>query len=72
MNEVELALAYRNLQELTSFVAMTLIGVGIALALLPVGSCDRCAHCRQERLAQHGTCPQHGKPYPECRDEHRP
>lgn len=71
MNEVELALAYRNLQELTSFVAMTLIGVGIALAMLPVSECPACSHCRKERL-DNAWCSQHGRRSKDCRDEHRP
>ena len=31
-----------------------LIFVGTILALLPVGECSECAHCRNERLARSG------------------
>jgi hypothetical protein len=35
-----------------SILALTLLGVGGLLTLLPVGTCDQCAHCRLEKLAR--------------------
>ena len=72
----ELAAALFNAQQWVTLCAFVLLGVGIYLALAPVGSCDRCAHCRQERmdrgLGATTMCPQHGTPRTECREEHRP
>ena len=35
-----------------SGLAVTLLGVGAALWMLPVGTCSECPHCRVERLAR--------------------
>ena len=29
-----------------------LVAVGAVMAMLPVGQCDRCQHCRNERLGR--------------------
>jgi len=33
-----------------TLLALTLLGVGAALLLLPVGTCPQCGHCRLEKL----------------------
>ena len=30
--------------------SLTLIGVGLMVRMLPVGTCTECSHCRMERL----------------------
>lgn len=35
-----------------SVMGVTLLGLGGILALLPVGTCGQCAHCRLEKLAR--------------------
>jgi hypothetical protein len=32
--------------------ALTLIGVGVVVRMMPVGTCPECSHCRQARLEQ--------------------
>ena len=73
----ELAQAYFALQGLSTFTAGLLIVVGVLLAAMPIGTCDKCAHCRQQRTKSSGRgpvtyCRQHNKSRSECEDEHRP
>ncbi|HEX5589730.1 MAG TPA: hypothetical protein VFX65_05530 [Candidatus Limnocylindrales bacterium] len=35
---------------LAALLSLTLIGVGIALLALPVGTCKECGHCKLEKL----------------------
>lgn len=35
-----------------SVLAFALLGVGAALAFLPVGTCSQCGHCKLEKLAR--------------------
>ena len=61
-----------------SVLAVTLLGTGAALSLLPVGTCSECAHCRVEKLArERATEEQVGRIYgipmcPACGRHHRP
>ncbi len=71
MTVPELQEALSNVQQWSTLSALVLIGVGFVLALLPVGVCDKCQHCRAERL-QSTLCSQHHLPKTECRDQHRP
>ena len=73
----ELTVAYQNLQQISTFAAGMLLLVGLYLALAPIGSCDRCAHCKQERVNRTPRgpityCRQHNRPRSECEQEHRP
>ena len=44
------SVALSNLGQLIAGLIGVLVLTAIVLALLPVGECDRCPHCRQERL----------------------
>jgi hypothetical protein len=64
-------------QSLISILAMTLIGSAAWLALLPVGTCRECPHCRLERIAkerERAADVGHGfSPFcPVCGRRHRP
>jgi hypothetical protein len=72
MTYQDLVVALSNAQQWASLAALTLIAVGIYLALAPINECSECVHCRQQRAAASTWCPQHRKPRHECRDEHRP
>lgn len=37
-------------ESMISILAVTLLGVGGLLSMLPVGTCSQCNHCRAERL----------------------
>ena len=39
-------------ETMISVLAVTLLGTGWALWMLPVGTCSQCAHCRAEKLAR--------------------
>jgi hypothetical protein len=39
-------------ESVISILALTMIGTGGLLALLPVGTCRECSHCRLEKLAR--------------------
>jgi len=39
-------------ETMISILAVTLLGTGWALCVLPIGTCRECAHCRVERLAK--------------------
>ena len=39
-------------ETMISVLAMTLLGTGWALWLLPIGKCRECPHCRVEELAR--------------------
>jgi hypothetical protein len=40
------------LRDALTMLAAFVIGLGLLIALLPVGTCSSCTHCRDERLAQ--------------------
>ena len=39
-------------ETLIPVLAVTLLGTGAALWMLPVGTCSECAHCRAEKQAR--------------------
>jgi hypothetical protein len=39
-------------QTVISILGLTLVGTAGLLALLPVGTCSQCSHCRLEKLAK--------------------
>ena len=39
-------------ETMIAVLALTLLGTGVALWMLPVGTCAECAHCRQAKLAR--------------------
>ena len=65
-------------EALISVLAVTLLGTGAALSMLPVGTCSECAHCRAEKLArERETEAQVSRIYgislcPACGRHHRP
>jgi uncharacterized membrane protein len=42
-------------QGFLSALGFALICLGLVLSMLPVGECDKCAHCREQRMK--GTTP---------------
>jgi hypothetical protein len=47
---MEGSLSPEDYQTFLSALGFALICLGLILSMLPVGECDRCAHCRQARL----------------------
>lgn len=39
-------------ESVISILAMTLLGAGVLIARLPIGTCGECPHCRLEKLAR--------------------
>ena len=39
-------------ETMISMLAVTLLGTGWALFMLPIGQCSQCMHCRLERVAR--------------------
>lgn len=39
-------------ESVISILAFTLLGVGGALWMLPVGNCTQCSHCKLEKMAR--------------------
>lgn len=71
MTEVELWAELERVQAIATIAGLVLIAAGMLMAAMPVGYCDRCTHCRSERMRS-TMCPQHRKPRYQCEDEHRP
>lgn len=57
-----------DLTQWLQFTAALLIFTGFAVALMPVGSCDSCPHCRNQRVP---TCPIHRCPRSMCERMHK-
>lgn len=55
-----------------SLLGLTLAFLGAIVYMLPVGECDKCAHCRERRVADATPCPIHRVPAKRCRSFHAP
>lgn len=73
-------LALSNLGQLIAGMIGVLTLTAIVVYLLPVGECDRCAHCRAERVKRHAEarpwlrddpyCPLHRVRRSTCQAQH--
>lgn len=73
MSYEELAATYASLQQMTTFVIVVLLVVGLFVKVAPIGECDKCVHCREERAnaVRDTFCPLHRRPRSLCEDQHR-
>lgn len=56
--------------EVLTMLAAFMVGIGVLVFLLPVGSCSECAHCRNERVSKVRAAPMAFCPL--CRVQHAP